>query len=455
MSVVPQKAPEMSVRVALAFPTVPRASVQGIPPTGPGAQSSPVPTPDEFHGEEVDFVLFPEAYFSPSDNARAASLTRLASELNVPVLAGAWSPDETERCRQTLVRFSPHQPAETVYTKHSTAEAVAFELADWSPDVNLPTFEFGNLRVGATICHDHYLGLLQRHLAACGARVWVNPSYDNVTDIKWSSVLRLRAVENRVFSLCTLHRDVDRRRSTHPFGFAPDGRELRARHAGRDDLLPLSACREPDAIYIVDLDLRQAAQPVDWQRLPDSDRPRRPRRNSPDVQLVRFAAPQGRPSIYSLAGWKHIEDSTQVETEQGPLHVGLVPGADLLDASACFRVIDEAAANHATPVIWNRWDRLPSRPDQIAPLMMGRSIECCAPIVLSDQSGIREVVELSNRSKIPARRALEQNGEATADLRYAWGLHSAFKIVTKCVPRNLAAQALDRYRALAYSPSPE
>lgn len=316
--------------------------------------------------------------------------------------------------------------------------------------MNLPTFELGHLRVGATICHDHYLGLLPRHLAARGARVWINPSYDNVTDIKWSSILRLRAVENRVFSLCTLHRNLDRRTSTHPFGFEPNGRELRARRPGRDDLRPLSACREPDAIYIVDLDVQQAAQPVDWQLLPEADHPRRPRRDSPHVQrLVRFAAPKGRPSIHSLAGWMHIDVSSLVETEHGPLYVGVVPDADLLDASACFRVIDEAAASHATPVIWNRWNRLPSRPAQIAPLMMGRSIECCAPIVLSDRRGIREVVELSNRSKIPARRALHRNGEATADLRYAWGLPSAFKIVTKCVPQNLAEQALNRYRTLA------
>ena len=58
-------------------------------------------------------------------------------------------------------------------------------------------------------------------------RLWVNPSFDNVTDIKWSSVLRLRAVENRFFALCTLHCDVNRRR-THPFAFSPDGTELSA-----------------------------------------------------------------------------------------------------------------------------------------------------------------------------------------------------------------------------------
>ena len=80
----------------------------------------------------------------------------------------------------------------------------------------LPTFELGGVRAGATICHDHYLGLLPRFLARRGARLWVNPSFDNVTDIKWSSILRLRAVENGFFALCTLHCDAGRRREHTP-----------------------------------------------------------------------------------------------------------------------------------------------------------------------------------------------------------------------------------------------
>ena len=84
-----------------------------------------------------------------------------------------------------------------LYTKHSTAKGVAFEKQDWEPSVVLPTFELAGVTAGATICHDHYLGLLPRFIAGCGAHLWVNPSYENVTDIKWSSILRLRAVENR------------------------------------------------------------------------------------------------------------------------------------------------------------------------------------------------------------------------------------------------------------------
>ena len=48
------------------------------------------------------------------------------------------------------------------YAKHPTAETVAFERPDWEPEIMLPTFELGGVKAGATICHDHYLGLLPR-----------------------------------------------------------------------------------------------------------------------------------------------------------------------------------------------------------------------------------------------------------------------------------------------------
>ena len=152
-------------------------------------------------------MLFPENYICASDQERAKSLKKLASDLGAPLLVGATdrSVDPSGRISQVLLRFDPDGSRSRVYIKHSSpgavADAVAFDLPDWEPSSRLPTFELGGVTAGATICHDHYLGLLPRFLARRGARLWVNPSYDNVQDIKWSSVLRLRAVENRFFAL--------------------------------------------------------------------------------------------------------------------------------------------------------------------------------------------------------------------------------------------------------------
>ena len=80
--------------------------------------------------------------------------------------------------------------------------------------------------------------------------------------------------------------------------------------------------------------------------------------------------------------------------------------------------------------------------------MMGRSIECCAPVVISDAGGICELVELSNKNKNPARRTMGTSGEWIVDTETAWGLDSAFKMVARHLPRNKRARALERYRSL-------
>lgn len=99
------------------------------------------------------------------------------------------------------------------------------------------------------------------------------------------------------------------------------------------------------------------------------------------------------------------------------------------------------------PIIWNHWERLPVDSDRLASLMMGRAIECCAPVVISDKDGICELVELS-KHKIPDRRTMEASGEWIVDTVNAWGLKSAFKIVARHLQRDLRARALHRYRSL-------
>ena len=270
----PAVRPESILHVAMVFPQVKQRSSDGVPPTGAGAQQPDVPAAASFAGEAIDFVLFPEGYICASDAKRTKSLKKLASDLGAPLLVGAIdrSVDSTRRAWQVLLRFAPDGSRSRVYVKHSTAKAVAFERSGWKPSSMLPTFELGGVSAGATICHDHYLGLLPRFLARCGARLWVNPSFDNVTDIKWSSVLRLRAVENRFFALCTLHCDVNGRR-THPFAFSPDGTELSARQAGSEVVRPLSECSEAGNIYVIDLDMAAVSNPLDWSQLPPAKKP--------------------------------------------------------------------------------------------------------------------------------------------------------------------------------------
>ena len=420
------------LRVALVFP-----KLNGQPA---------VPSVDSFAGEEVDFALFPEGYVCSSDKRRTRLLRKLASDLGAPLLVGACGSADLAGKGQVLLRFDPDDSQPTqVYIKHSSAKAVAFGMPGWNPRDRLPTFELGGVRAGATICHDHYLGLLQRHLARRGARIWLNPSYDNVVDIKWSSVLRLRAVENRLFALCTLHDNKEKRTRTHPFAFSPDGNELWARMAGSTERRPLSNCAEAGVVYIVELDTASAGKPPNWSNLPHASKLKRPRNGKPQ-KPVRVALRDERPAVYGKSGWTtNIHDS--IETDQGRVYVDVVPNERILDAAACFSVLDRAKQMGCHPIIWNHWERLPTTSEQIAALMMGRAIECCAPIVISDRAGIHELVEISNRNKIPARRSIEPSGEAIVNVQYAWGLRSALKMVTECIPTDNGT-ALERYRSL-------
>ena len=444
----PAGQPASTLRAALVFPQVAQRSSAGVPPSGAGAQQPDVPTADSFAGEAIDFVLFPEGYVSASDQERAGSLTKLAEELGAPLLVGALdrTVDSTGRAWQVLLRFDPDGSRSRVYVKHSTADAVAFERPDWEPTSVLPTFELGGVGAGATICHDHYLGLLPRALARRNARLWVNPSFDNVTDIKWSSILRLRAVENRFFSLCTLHCDVNRQQD-------PPLRVLSRRHRA---LGPASR-------------VRHRATPVRMFRgrkhlrnRPRYGQGRRAARLVQDPVRQQTQAPQegeapkahfcclerrtpGRPRM-----WGPGKHRCRLPGGDRPRFGLRGSGAERAD-SGCGRVFSGARSRQADEVCPDHLESLgaaSSRCSAPATLTMGRAIECCAPIVISDRDGIHELVELSNRNKIPARRVMESSGEAIVDLGYAWGLDNAFKMVTKHLAAGMARRALNRYRSL-------
>ena len=435
--------------VEIRSPAVPPASTLRAAMVFPEVTQTEIPNAASFAGEAVDFVLFPEGYTHASYHECAEALKKLASDLRAPLLVGATdsSIDSTGRDWQVLLRFDPDGSRTRVYTKHSTAKAVAFERPDWEPSSMLPTFELAGVTAGATICHDHYLGLLSRFLARRGARLWVNPSFDNVVDIKWSSVLRLRAVENRMYALCTLHHDADKRR-THPFAFAPDGTELAARKAGSDIAQPLSQCFEAGNIYMIELDMAAVGEPFDWSKLRLPTKPKIVRKGKP-LKPVRVALRGGQPTAVGCSSRSTVDSSFHAETVHGPVYVGVVPGERILDAAECFRVLDRAKQMNCSPIIWNRWEQLPAKSELMAGLMMGRAIECCAPIVISDRDEIYELVELANKVKFPVRRVIESSGEAIVDIGYAWGLDSAFKMVTRHLPSDKRGNALDRYRSLA------
>ena len=143
------------LHVALVFPAVHGQNEDGVPPAG-DTRAPSVPTPSSFHGESIDFVLFPEGYVRVQDNQRIRALSRLAIALRAQLLVGAVDrrTDPFRRLAnwQVLLHFHSDGTHPRVYTKHSTADAIAFGEPDWDPNTMLPTFEIGGVSVGATIC---------------------------------------------------------------------------------------------------------------------------------------------------------------------------------------------------------------------------------------------------------------------------------------------------------------
>jgi hypothetical protein len=182
----------VSFRVALVFPPTWSSSVHGKPANTPASQNPEIPQPNDFCEETVDLVVFPEGYVRTTDNGRLERLNDLSNRLHAHLLVGAVKPRSIDgKTSQVLLLFAPGKEFEEVYAKHSTAEIVAFEQDEWSPEKNLRPIEIDNIKIGVTLCHDQYLGLLQKYLVRQGIQLWINPSYDNVVEEKWAAILRL------------------------------------------------------------------------------------------------------------------------------------------------------------------------------------------------------------------------------------------------------------------------
>jgi predicted amidohydrolase len=430
----PEKKNGDKVTIALVFPKVWKPNQkkelpkQVRPADVPEAYEPYIPSEREFGEKHVDLVVFPEEYILFEDEERLKVLCRLAQQLNTIILAGARKSHDSRNAHwQTLVLIQPDATWNLLYHKHATAGAVAFELPDWTPQRQLPVFEVSGTYFGGTICHDSYLGLLQRYLAQRGAKIWINPSYDNVKEEKWSSILRLRAVENGVISLCTLHDNFAKklRPRTHPFGFAPDGSELKGYPPDKpEEAKRLSECTKP-GIYLVEcpLDVSNAKDAPDLLP-PTKKQPYHGNRKGP-ILLVSLR--EGKPYLKVNGTWVPLEHEKPLLVGQMKILPGLISEGQLFDISKFFKVLCEARQQGCKPLFWNQWTQLPTRSDKLVDMMLGRTLEMLAPLILSDRDQIHEITEIAGGTKT-MRRISVKAPQGSVDISFALGLPNAFKM---------------------------
>ena len=129
--------------------------------------------------------------------------------------------------------------------------------------------------------------------------------------------------------------------------------------------------------------MAKVGEPLDWSKIPSANKPKRPRKGKP-LKPISVALRDGHPTVLGCWGRESTDAGFRVETVHGSVYVGVVPSEQILDAAACFQVLDHARQMKCAPIVWNHWDRLPADSARLATLMMGRAIECCAPVVISD-----------------------------------------------------------------------
>ena len=101
-----------------------------------------------------------------------------------------------------------------------------------------------------------------------------------------------------------------------------------------------------------------------------------------------------------------------IKVGQREVLVRRVAAADLLDVAEFFGGLLEASRSNAAVVFWNHWAHLPASSGQLVSILLGRALETCSPLILSDKHGIHEVVTLANNEKNLRRRSLGGVGRA-------------------------------------------
>jgi len=166
----------------------------------------------------------------PLDGKTCSRFAKLAAECQALLLLGSFNErsDESDRCYNTSVLFSPKGRQIAVYRKiHlfdiDLSEDVSFqESATIKPgeDVVVADTDLGGLgRIGLSICYDLRFPELYRKLTEDGAELLCVPSAFTRTTGKahWKLLLRARAVENQCFVLaaaqCGEHDDQGLRES--------------------------------------------------------------------------------------------------------------------------------------------------------------------------------------------------------------------------------------------------
>jgi len=174
---------------------------------GYGARFIGTPENTNYLGPHEEKVRLAE----PLDGPTCSRFSALARELRVHLLLGSFNElgEDTSRCRNTSVLFSPDGARAAVYRKiHlfdvDVSEEVRFtesSTVQAGDEVVVATTDLG--KIGMTICYDLRFPELYRRLIDAGAELVTVPSAFTMTTGRehWHALLRARAIESQCYVL--------------------------------------------------------------------------------------------------------------------------------------------------------------------------------------------------------------------------------------------------------------
>lgn len=382
---------------------------------------------------DIDVLLVPENH---DTWANRDSWKRAAEEMNTAIYAGF------EDDGWTLGLFyDPATEDETVYTKHSSSEDIALQRDDWAPEDYLPTIDIAGIRVGPTICHDHYFSPLMRYQALNDAAALLNLSASPVVRRKWGEVLQARAIENGAYVICTMHglnRDGTDSQTNkgHVFAFDPFGDPI-AMTELRTGRLRKPFETEQNNIYLFTVDPVRAAEAQ--ETLGDQDHRTaitRTRANVYDSPIstettldVRVSADQLYLRYAGDQATVAIDDSATIELGPETVTVVALTGKEVFQPERLYALLDVADIEDHRLLIHNHWDQLTTSylENTVEPVLRARCVEWCSPALVTAPD-LTRAYQLANKHKDTHELP------PTEDARYPFEIPRAFGVTSTLKP---------------------
>lgn len=122
-------------------------------------------------------------------------------------------------------------------------------------------------------------------------------------------------------------------------------------------------------------------------------------RPSKSGKVIRVSIEHGTPKAWDGHRWAPLVAWKVATIKGNRIMLGLIKGQELFDLHPFFKLLLRADQESCHPLFWNVWDNLPCKPDQLVSTLLGRSLEFCAPVILSDPNRIYEATEISTKEK--------------------------------------------------------